>query len=146
MKIIVKYDPYGRMGNRLFQYAFGLILSKLKNVELYQPELPNFNIIPMIEDSLRPEIFSKMIKSIQKMKALYKNWLDLFKAKTNLKIENTRNSSLIKQKKDSRIKYLEEKIKNYEVSYIKGCQSMNSKQIYNLYLKSPQFYNAQSFS
>jgi len=45
MKIIVKYDPYGRMGNRLFQYAFGLILSKLKNAELYQPELPNFNII-----------------------------------------------------------------------------------------------------
>jgi len=44
VKIIVKYDPYGRMGNRLFQYAFGLILSKLKNAEFYHDDIPNFKV------------------------------------------------------------------------------------------------------
>jgi hypothetical protein len=44
VKVIVKYDPYGRMGNRLFQYAFGLILSKLKNAELYHDDIPNFKV------------------------------------------------------------------------------------------------------
>jgi hypothetical protein len=44
VKVIVKYDPYGRMGNRLFQYAFGLILSKLKNAEFYHDDIPNFKV------------------------------------------------------------------------------------------------------
>lgn len=44
MSVIVQYDPAGRMGNRMFQYAFGYILSKLKNCEFFYGDLPNFNI------------------------------------------------------------------------------------------------------
>ena len=44
MKVIVQYDPAGRMGNRIFQYAFGYILSKLKNCSFYHDSLPNFKI------------------------------------------------------------------------------------------------------
>ncbi len=44
MKVIVQYDPAGRMGNRIFQYAFGYILSKLKNCSFYHNSLPNFRI------------------------------------------------------------------------------------------------------
>ena len=50
MKIAVKYDPYGRMGNRMFQYAFGCVLVNWKflterhNPEFYHPAIPNFNI------------------------------------------------------------------------------------------------------
>jgi hypothetical protein len=43
--IIVQYDPWGRMGNRMFQYAFGYILSILKNKPLYHGDLPNFGIV-----------------------------------------------------------------------------------------------------
>ena len=45
MKVIVKYDPAGRMGNRMFQYTFGYILSKLKNCSFYHDSLPNFRIL-----------------------------------------------------------------------------------------------------
>ena len=44
MSIYVKFDDWGRMGNRMFQYAFGYILAKEKNTELFAPQLPNFNI------------------------------------------------------------------------------------------------------
>ncbi len=44
MKVIVRYDPAGRMGNRIFQYTFGYILSKLKKCSFYHDGLPNFNI------------------------------------------------------------------------------------------------------
>jgi len=44
MKVIVQYDPAGRMGNRIFQYVFGFILSKLKNCSFYHDSLPNFKI------------------------------------------------------------------------------------------------------
>jgi len=44
MSIFAEYDPWGRMGNRMFQYAFGLIISQLKKANFYYPELPNFNI------------------------------------------------------------------------------------------------------
>ena len=44
MSVYVEYDPWGRMGNRMFQYAFGAILAKLKNTTLLAPALPNFNI------------------------------------------------------------------------------------------------------
>ena len=32
------------MGNRMFQYSFGYILSKLKNCSFYHDSLPNFSI------------------------------------------------------------------------------------------------------
>lgn len=44
MSVIVQYDPAGRMGNRMFQYAFGYILSKLKGCNFYHEALPNFGI------------------------------------------------------------------------------------------------------
>jgi len=45
MRVIVQYDPASRLGNRMFQYAFGYILSKKYNCELLCDEpLPNFNI------------------------------------------------------------------------------------------------------
>lgn len=44
MSVHVQFDPWGRMGNRMFQYAFGYILAKQKNTNLFAPELPNFNI------------------------------------------------------------------------------------------------------
>ena len=44
MSVIVQYDPAGRMGNRMFQYAFGYILAKLKNCEFFYGDLPNFSI------------------------------------------------------------------------------------------------------
>ena len=45
MSVYVKFDPWGRMGNRMFQYAFGYLLAKNKNTNLYTQELPNFNIV-----------------------------------------------------------------------------------------------------
>ena len=50
MKVIVKYDPAGRMGNRIFQYTFGYILSKLKNCSFYYDSLPNFGISSNLND------------------------------------------------------------------------------------------------
>ena len=44
MSVIVQYDPAGRMGNRMFQYAFGYILAKLKNCDFFYDDLHNFNI------------------------------------------------------------------------------------------------------
>ena len=47
MNIIIQYDPYNRLGNRMFQYAFSLLLAKKYNCELYCNEgLPNFGITP----------------------------------------------------------------------------------------------------
>jgi hypothetical protein len=45
MSIFIQYDQWGRMGNRMFQYAFGHILATLKNCEVYSDDIPNFNII-----------------------------------------------------------------------------------------------------
>lgn len=44
MSILVKYDEWGRTGNRMFQYAFGKIISLEKSVPFYYDEMPNFNI------------------------------------------------------------------------------------------------------
>lgn len=49
MRVIVRYDPAGRMGNRMFQYTFGYILSKLKNCSFYHDSLPNFKITSNLE-------------------------------------------------------------------------------------------------
>ena len=42
--IVVQYNPSGRMGNRMFQYAFGYILSKKGNRDIVHDKLPNFDI------------------------------------------------------------------------------------------------------
>lgn len=44
MSIQVDFDPWSRLGNRMFQYAFGYILSILKNEPLFSDGIPNFNI------------------------------------------------------------------------------------------------------
>lgn len=44
MSVYVEFDPWGRMGNRMFQYAFGYILARKKGVELFTSGLQNFNI------------------------------------------------------------------------------------------------------
>lgn len=48
MSVYVKFDEWGRMGNRMFQYAFGYILAKEKRTDLLTSGLPNFNIKPTI--------------------------------------------------------------------------------------------------
>lgn len=40
--VIVQFDPYARTGNRLCQFAFGLILAKEKNVPFYCQPIPGF--------------------------------------------------------------------------------------------------------
>lgn len=51
MSVYVQYDEWGRMGNRMFQYAFAYLLAKQRNVPLISPGLPNFNIPPNYKDS-----------------------------------------------------------------------------------------------
>lgn len=44
MNVFVEFDPWGRMGNRMFQYAFAYILANKRNTCLFSSGLPNFNI------------------------------------------------------------------------------------------------------
>ena len=44
MRIYVLFDRWGRMGNRMFQYAFGYLLAEKRNSSFYSGPLPNFNI------------------------------------------------------------------------------------------------------
>lgn len=46
MSIIINYDEWGRMGNRMFQFAFGYILSQQTGKPLFHQGIPNFNIAP----------------------------------------------------------------------------------------------------
>lgn len=39
------------MGNRMLQYAFGAILSEIKNTDFFHEGLPNFNILPSIGET-----------------------------------------------------------------------------------------------
>lgn len=55
MSVFVKFDPWGRMGNRMFQYALGSIISTHKGVPLYSSGLPNFNIPNTESFATRPE-------------------------------------------------------------------------------------------
>lgn len=42
MKVVLQYDNWGRMGNRMFVYALGWILANNKKCELIGTPLPNF--------------------------------------------------------------------------------------------------------
>lgn len=44
MSVKVYYDPYNRVGNRLFQYSFARILANLKQEPFICDEIPDFNI------------------------------------------------------------------------------------------------------
>ena len=50
MSVFVEYDKWGRMGNRMFCYAFAKILAKKKNTDCFHEELINFNITSNIKD------------------------------------------------------------------------------------------------
>tara|TARA_R110000824_G_scaffold273600_1_gene462089 strand:+ start:42 stop:818 length:777 start_codon:yes stop_codon:yes gene_type:complete len=57
MRVIIEYDPWGRLGNRMFQYAFAYLLAKQFDCELFYNEgLPNFGIIPKPVDKLQSNI------------------------------------------------------------------------------------------
>ena len=61
--VYVDYDPYNRLGNRMFQYAMGYILSQKYNCPLYTKEgLPNFGIDPNPSNELNP-VFDNIIFS-----------------------------------------------------------------------------------
>lgn len=56
--IFIDYDPWSRMGNRMFQFALGYILTWLKCGYYVHDGLPNFSIPPFksdIFDSLREQ-------------------------------------------------------------------------------------------
>jgi len=38
MRVIIEYDPWSRLGNRMFQYAFAYLLSKQFDCELFYNE------------------------------------------------------------------------------------------------------------
>jgi len=44
VNVYVLFDRWGRMGNRMFQFAFGHLLALKRNTRLYSNGLPNFNI------------------------------------------------------------------------------------------------------
>jgi len=57
MRVIIEYDPWSRLGNRMFQYAFAYLLSKQFDCELFYNEgLPNFGITPKPVDRLQSNI------------------------------------------------------------------------------------------
>lgn len=57
MSVYVQFHPWGRMGNRMFQYAFGYLLAQKKGTAFYAPELPNFNKLNTL--TLLPSNFIK---------------------------------------------------------------------------------------
>lgn len=59
MSICVEYDNWGRAGNRMFQYAFGKVLSHIKNVEIYNDALPNFGVVENKPTNFNAEINTK---------------------------------------------------------------------------------------
>lgn len=44
VNVYVLFDRWGRMGNRMFQYAFGYLLAEKRNTRFFSNGLPNFNI------------------------------------------------------------------------------------------------------
>jgi hypothetical protein len=54
VSVFVQYDDWGRMGNRLFQFAFGYCLAKDKGCKLYTPPLPNFNVTGSMNEAVKP--------------------------------------------------------------------------------------------
>lgn len=44
VRVYVLFDRWGRMGNRMFQYAFGYLLAEKKNTSFFSGPIPNFNI------------------------------------------------------------------------------------------------------
>ncbi len=59
VSVHVVFDPWGRMGNRMFQYAFGYLLAKQKSTSLHTDGLPNFNILSTQTPIIAPYIETK---------------------------------------------------------------------------------------
>ena len=47
--VYIQFDPWGRMGNRMFQYVFGWILAQERGCNLFHDGLPNFGIAANIK-------------------------------------------------------------------------------------------------
>lgn len=71
MSIAISYDQWGRMGNRMFQYAFGAILASIKNTELIHDGLPNFNVPPstgsLAKDLLETKQYGNNYVNVQEL-------------------------------------------------------------------------------
>lgn len=78
-KVIVEFDPWARMGNRMFQYALGYILAKNKNYEFYHDGLPNFNIEP---NPFRGDR-DKLINPIYSRRRFGNHYIDIDKLKNH---------------------------------------------------------------
>lgn len=70
--IFVQYDPWARMGNRMFQYGLGYILKSIRNCEMYHSGVPNFNIISNnklpSDSSLRTSTYGQNYLDIDELK------------------------------------------------------------------------------
>jgi hypothetical protein len=71
VSIAISYDQWGRMGNRMFQYAFGAILASIKNTELIHDGLPNFNVPPstgsLAKDLLETKQYGNNYVNVQEL-------------------------------------------------------------------------------
>jgi hypothetical protein len=71
VSVYVQFDPWGRMGNRMFQYTFGYILAQQKQCSLFSEGLPNFNIQnnfkTLPENSIRTSSYGKNYVDIEEL-------------------------------------------------------------------------------
>jgi len=54
MSVKIEFDAWGRMGNRMFQYALGYIVAKKKGCNLFHQGIANFNIESNAGDVTNP--------------------------------------------------------------------------------------------
>jgi len=72
-KVIVIYDDYCRMGNRMFAYAFGKILAEAKAAEFYALPLPNF---PETLNEKHPQLIKSCRNVLYTRETYGNNWVD----------------------------------------------------------------------
>jgi hypothetical protein len=110
MSVYVKYDPWGRMGNRMFQYVFGYILANKKQTNLYTEGLPNFNILDNYQhfktDSIHTSHYGNQYVNWEELIFSSKDIVvDSFLQKSSYYIEHQTNlREIFKVDKDKKIK------------------------------------------
>jgi len=110
VSVYVQFDPWGRMGNRMFQYAFGYLLAKQKKTTLHTDSLPNFAIPSTQTSIISPYIETKqygnnyvnleellksdkniVVNSFVQKANFYKNYRDELRDAFNIKQQITIN-------------------------------------------------------